>query len=168
MALDTFVAGAYTGAWNSVAIGPTSEGYRVDQEVKNELIDSTDIWGMALVDMLYQGGGCTITCEGKTYKAGTTAPFWPYGGGTLGVLVTAAVPISVLASALAQSLVLTAVAATPAAMAPATLNATKAILAENVTQSLLFSNKLRTVPLKFRLLPVAGTPSSTLQWFTLT
>lgn len=158
------VAGAYTGTYNAVAVGFTQKGFELSQSFKTELIDETDLYGQTVIDAVYRGGEAFLQFESRTYKAGATAPFAPWGA--LGVISTTAAPIGRLATDVAQATVLTAVANTPAAAAPASLTAPKALLAENFDGKLLFDSRLRNVPVRLRLYPSLNT--GTLSWFTLT
>ena len=164
MALDTLVAGAYTGTYNSTGVGVTQKGFELSQTFKTELIDETDQWGLTTIDAVYRGGDAFLQFESRAYKAGSTAPFAPWGA--LGVISTTAAPIGRLASAVAAATVLTAVANTPAAAAPASLTASLSLLAENFDGKLLFDSRLRNVPVRLRLYP--GLNAGTLSWFTLT
>jgi len=53
MALDTFVAGRYSGAYNSVDVGITSQGYELDVESRWESIDESDAYGLSLIDGVF-------------------------------------------------------------------------------------------------------------------
>ena len=121
-ALGTFIAGKYDGTYNAVAIGMTEQGFDLAMSLKQEAIDESDAYGNTLLDYIYRGGDCKIVCDSKEYKAGSVAPFWPWGA--LGVHSTAAAPLGRLASSVAAALVLTSAANTPAAAAPASLTAT--------------------------------------------
>ena len=77
-----------------------------------------------------------------------------------------AAPIGRLLSDIAKSLVWTAAANTPAAAAPATVTASKSVLAPNNNGRLLFNSKLRQVPV--RLLALPSVSSGTVTWFTTT
>lgn len=161
--MDTLIAGAYTGTYNAVAVGFTQKGFELAQTFKLELIDETDVYGLTTIDAVYRGGDAFIQFESRTYKAGATTPFAPWGA--LGTISTTAAPIGRLASAVASATVLTAVANTPAAAAPASLTASLSILAENFDGKLLFDSRLRNVPVRLRLYPSGTSP---LIWFTLT
>ncbi len=147
------MAGAYTGTYGGSGVGIT-EGFELQQNAEVENIGETDQYGGSVIDQIYRGGNCFLQFESKAYKAGSIAAFWPYGtlgtGGTVGRL----------ASALAQAHVLTAVGGTPAASSPGSLTGTLSILAENNPARLLFHSKLRTVPVRLRVL-FGGT-----SWFT--
>ena len=164
MALDTFIAGRYTGTYNSVDVGITDDGYELQQNSYADTIDSSDAYGDSLLDWVYRGGDVSITFMSKAYKAGAITPFWPWGA--MGVMLTAAAPLGRLASDVAKAFVLTSTAATPAVAAPATLTASLAILAPNSPAKLLYNSKLRQVPISLQLLPSLS--AGTVTWFTQT
>lgn len=164
IALDTLISGAYSGTYNAVAVGITRQGFDLDMTVKQEMIDESDAYGLTTIDWIYRGGDAFLQWTSRAYKAGSYAPFWPFGA--LGVIATTAAPISRLASAIAAATVLTAVANTPAAATPATLTAPLALLAPNYNGKLLFDSRLREVPVRQQLLPSLS--SGTLTWFTQT
>lgn len=164
MALDTFIAGRYSCTYNSTDVGITEAGYTLTQMNKAEEIRGSDAYGDALLDAIVRGGDVELEYKCKAYKAGSTAPFWPFG--SLGVMATTAAPIGRLYSAIAASTVLTAASNTPAAAAPATLTGTLSILHPTFQGQLLFDSKLRTVPIKLVFLPSEST--GTVRWFTTT
>ncbi len=164
MALDTFIAGRYSGTVNAIDVGITRNGYRLRQRLRAELLDETDAYGNALIDFVWRGGAVSLLFNSKTYKAGAITPFYMWG--SLGVLSNAADPIARLASDEALALVLTATANTPAAAAPATLTASKAITGPDFQGELLYDSRIREVPVELQLLPY--TSASNLVWFTFT
>lgn len=164
MALETLVAGRYAGTYNAVDVGITENGYEIEQESKAEMVEESDAYGASAIDAIYRGGVAFLMFDSLAYKAGSTSPYWPWG--SMGVMLTAAAPMGRLASDVAQAMVLTAAANTPAAAAPATLTAPKSILAPNQSARLLFSTKLRKVPVRLQLLPTLS--AGTVVWFTLT
>lgn len=163
MALDTLIAGHYTGTYNSVSVGITRQGFELQQMLRQEVIAESDAYGESTIDYVYRGGDCYLQYLCRAYKAGSTTPFWPWG--SLGVMATSAAPMGRLASAVAAATVLTSVANTPAAAAPATLTATLSILAPNFDGKLLYDSRLREVPVRLQLLPY--TSAGTI-WFSLT
>lgn len=161
MALDTFIAGRYSGTYNSVDVGITEEGYELQQDAKAQLINSSDAVGDSIIDFVYRGGDVYLQFESKAYKAGSYTPFWPWGAlGVMGV-------IGRLASDVAAAMVLTSVAGTPAVATPATLTATKSILAPNNPARLLYNSKLRTVPVRLLFLAY-DSGGGAIKWFTQT
>ena len=161
MSLDfgTFVAGPYTGTYNAVDIGMTLEGFRYSQDYAAEMINQSDLFGEMLIDMIYRGGNARLSYTSRSYKSGSVSPFWPWG--SLYTMFTTAAPIARNARSVAQSFVLTSTANTPAAATPATLTASKAILAPNTQGELLFDSKVRNVPVSLLLLPYEGGTTGT-------
>lgn len=128
------------------------------------MITPSDAYGESSIDFVYRGGDVFLQFASKAYKAGSTAPFWPWG--SLGVMLTAAAPLGRLASAVAAATVLAATANTPAAAAPATLTGSLSILAPNSNLRLMFDSRLRLVPVRLILLP--SNNAGTVTWFTTT
>jgi len=164
MALDTLIAGRYSGTYNAVDVGITDDGYELEQSSSADMIDSSDAYGDSLLDWVYRGGEVSLSFTSKAYKAGAITPFWPWGA--MGVMLTAAAPLGRLASDVAKAMVLTATANTPAAAAPATLTGSLSILSPNSPAKLLYNSKLRQVPIQLSLLPSLNT--GTVTWFTQT
>jgi hypothetical protein len=158
MALDTFIAGRYTGTYDAVDVGIQENGYELQQEPKARTINQSDAYGETTIDTIYSGADYFLQFMGLAYKAGSIAPFWPWAAlGTMGI-------ISRLGSDTAEAMVLTAIAGTPAATAPASLTATKAILAPNYSASLLFTSELRKVPVRLQFLP-SDVGAGVIKWF---
>lgn len=163
MALGSFVAGRYTGTYNSVGVGMCKEGYELEQDMELDEINETDAWGGTVVDGIWRGGNCHLQFTSEEFLTGVLAAFWPFGA--LGILTTAtpAPPIGALASSLAKAMLLTVVTGTPAqtVVAPGivinTLTASGAFLAKNFNGKLLFNSKLREVPIRLRLYPYVST-----------
>ncbi len=161
---EVLIVGEYVVTYNSVAIGilegdaglPT-----LSQMTKAEPIANTSKYGKSTLDAIYQGADWFAQFTCLEYKAGPLAAFWPFHA-TLGHMGI----IGRLYFDLALPLVLTSIAGTPAATTPATLTATRAILAPGFNTQLLFGPTLRKVPIRLQLLPfdVGGAPS----WFTQT
>lgn len=162
MALDTFIAGRYSGTLGAVDLGITGKGYELQCDFELDDVGESDAYGMTVIDGIFRGGQCHFQMECLAYKAGGIAAFWPWGGalaaaGVIGILVNPGVgnvPIGVLASDHARSLVLTSTAGTPAVATPATVTATKCLIAKNNNGRLLFNSQLRTVPIRFRSYPI--------------
>lgn len=179
MAIELGIAGHYFGAYDSVDLGYTRNGFELQQESKGEAVEETDAFGQSIVDFIYRGGNVYIICDCKVWKAGTITPFWPWGGAAglsgLGIMYSAAAPISRRAQDVASDLVLTVAANTPAAANTApitTLTAEKAILPPGSNMKLLFNSKTREVPLRLLCLPSDSAGSEgdfgTGTWFVTT
>lgn len=166
IAFGPIIAGPYSGAYNTVDVGFTLEGFKYAQEYSGEELDQSDIFGKTLFDIVYLGGKSRISFISRTFKAGSMTPFWPWGA--FGVLATIAAPISRLASAIAKTFVLSSVANTPAAASPASVTANLAILPPNTTGELLYDAKARNVPIVLQLLPYETGGDGTLKVLTTT
>jgi hypothetical protein len=146
------IAGRYTATWNAVALGIM---YGDDPGIPTivtrnmvRLIDNTDRGGDMVMGGVYRGvrGRALMRCL-EAYKAGVLAAKWPWGAdGKVGVIGRD--PYD-----LAQALVLTAMAGTPAATKPASLTASKAVIAPDVDIKDTYGPILREVPLEFLLMP---------------
>lgn len=147
MALGTYVAGAATATYDATALGQTQEGYEIQYEPKADMINRSDIYGDTMLDIIFRGADVFAQMEFIEYKAGPLAVAFPWASqGALGL-------IGRLGSDVAKALVFTAVAGTPAALVPATLTASKAILAPNGNPRFSINSRLRTIPLRMVLLP---------------
>lgn len=148
---ETLIAGAYTATFNSVALGVFEGDSGVptlEHTMASEPVGNTSAYGKTVIDEIFQGANLFIAMTCIEYKAGPLAAFWPYHA-TLGRMGT----IGRLLYDLSSALVLTSTAGTPAATSPATLTASKAILAPGFTPRIVFGPTLRKVPLRFRCFP---------------
>jgi hypothetical protein len=155
MALGEFIAGRYSGAYNATDVGMTRQGYELEVNPKEELINESDMYGLSTIDWVMRGADWFMQFESKEYKAGSLGCLLqPWGrSANMGLLANAALPISRLASDTALSFVLTDTDGTPAATKPATLTALKALLAPGYNAKVLFNSQLRHVPIRLQLLP---------------
>lgn len=158
MPLGTFVAGAYTGAYNSVALGLTKEGFRLRFQFLKRLIDRSDQYGDTILDAIFRGVNVNLTLQAIEYKSGSYTPAFPYAA--LGVLGT----IGRLDSNLAQSVVLTSTAGTPAAAAPASWTGSKCIIGENNNVEWVYDSSNREIPIGFRVYPYDAGASAIKFW----
>jgi hypothetical protein len=146
MPIDTFVAGAYSTTWNGVAVGLTANGITVTEEIGSEDIVG-DYFGSSVIDSIITGANVFAEFDCLAYKAGSVAA-------ARGFFTGGEVPApGLLASNLAKSLILTATAGTPAAAAPASLTAAKGLTANGHRIALMFSHRLRQVPVRQRFYP---------------
>lgn len=147
MALGTFIGGRYSSTLAGVDLGLTQNGYQLVIVPKGEMIAQSDAYAQTLLDYFFAGCDASVVLDSLEYKAGPIAAIWPWGTlGTMGIIAR-------LASNIAASLVLTSTAGTPAASSPASLTATRAIISPGSNISLLYTSKLRMVPIRFDLLP---------------
>lgn len=125
-----------------------------------EEIGNTSVYGRSVIDGVHLGNNWFATMTCLEYKAGPKGAFWPYNAtlGTTGV-------VGVLLYSLSQALIYTAVSGTSASAAPASVTASKTILAPGFTTRLFYGPTLRKVPLRFRLYPYTDT---NVKWFSET
>lgn len=152
----TFIDGAYTLTWNSVAIGiclGDEQSPLLEYTPLQKPIDNTDRYGRSLIETIYTGGNWVAQYTALEYKAGPIGAAFPFGSlGVMGI-------IGRLGSDIAQALVFTSTAGTPAASTPATITAAKAIIAPNWNVRLLYGPTLRMVPIRQILLPYTSAGS---------
>ncbi|MDE2097165.1 MAG: hypothetical protein KGL39_07955 [Patescibacteria group bacterium] len=148
---EELIDGQYTVTWNSSAAG-IMEGDAgvptIEQVNYGEAVNNTDAYGKTTIDSIFQGADwfAQFTCL-EAPKG--LALFWPFGTfGTMGV-------IGRLYYGMAESLILAAIAGTPASSSPASVTATKAILAPGFNTRLLYGPTLRKTPIRMILLPTS-------------
>lgn len=156
MPIDNFTAGSYAATYNATGVGITDDGFRITHDQKAEVIDKSDLYGDTMLDAIWRGANvsCAYTC--KAFNKGTPVlnPFTA----ALYEVWASGTPQGRLFSDLAQVFVMTATANTPAAInGPATLTASKAILAPNFSTEHLYDNRLRQLPLRMQFLPYTST-----------
>ncbi len=154
--LGTFVAGRYSATWNANSLGLARQGYDLDFQFKQEIIEETDAYGLTIIDMIMRGADTFVSATLREWIAGSKALLWAVGGGTMGKIFTSAVPCAASAYDLSQSLVFTATAGTPAATSPATLTASKAFMAPSFNPKILFDSRIRDLPVRMICFPYAS------------
>lgn len=163
MAIAVPVAGAYSATYASLDVGfyRDENGFELEQSSAAEMVDNTDIFGGSLIDFVYRGGNVKVRFTGMVYTAGALTPFWPWG--LMGVMATPADPVGRMASNIAAALVMTTFAALSI---PNTLTASKAILSPNTPLKLLYTTKVRKVPVELVALPTES--AGTVLWWSET
>lgn len=158
MALDTFVAGAYSSTWNGTATGLTEDGYKLDQNIEQEEIRG-DYYGQSIIEAVTLGANVAIDFTCLAFKAGSYAPFYPFA--TLGEMGTP----GLLMTDIAKQLVLAVTTGTPAASAlGASLTGSKSAIAQGHNSQIAFQSRLRRLPLRLRLFPYV---SGVTRWYSL-
>jgi hypothetical protein len=165
------IAGAYTGVYNSLAIGILNDdGYVLSFVAKGQDINDTDQYGMTLIEGIYRGIDWRIRYRTKEWNTGVQAAFQIYGAA--GTNPSPALGLGIIGrkySAIALALVLTATTGTPSAATPATLTASLALLAPNSNVDWAFTSKVREVPIEHICLPqslTTGGGTFTVPWTT--
>jgi hypothetical protein len=158
VAIETFAVGSYAATYDGTSTGLTKDGYRITHDQKSEVIDKSDLYGDMMLDAIWRGANvsCEYTCLAFTKGTPVLTAFQA----SLYSAWSSTTPMGRLFSDLAKALVLTVTANTPAAavgVGPATLTATKAILAPNYSTTHLYDNRLRELPLRVQFLPYSST-----------
>ena len=149
--LGVFVAGRYSVTLASADLGITKEGWKLTFDVKQQEINRSDLYGDALIDMVYRGTNVNLQSDSLEYKAGPLSALTQYQG-TLGLQGTT----GVFASPSGGIITMTVTTGTQAQLngsAINTLTATKAIIAPNANIALMFDSTLREFPIRLVLLP---------------
>lgn len=164
--LGPVVSGPYTGDYNSVDLGVQVEGYRLALEYLGKPINQTDLYGETMIDFVKMGLNGRIQWRSWKYDPQAAGPLTPFGT-VFGQVLAAANPMGASARNAAAALTLTAVANTPTATTPASLTASKAILAPGTTVERLFGTEPTQTPITMQLLPYEST-SNVASLFTTT
>jgi hypothetical protein len=172
MALEQWVSGAYVGTYKAPGgsaqpIGLTNEGYELQFTPQGESIESSDIYGGALLDGVTRGHNASLKFTMKSFQRALTAGIiWQFTSNPL-LLQSATYPAGRIMSSLAGEVVLTGQANTPAAAVDATpysnnvfganrvLTASLCILAPGSSINFLLDTRLRQLTLGLVLLPYA-------------
>lgn len=133
----------------------------LEHTMTTEPIQNSSLYGKMKIDDIQQGGNWFLAMVCMEYKAGPISAFHPYHA-TLGRAPT----IGTLLYDSAYAVVMTAIGGTPAAASPATLTASKCMLAPGFASRILFGPSLRKVPLRFTLYPYLS--GGNVVWFTTT
>ena len=143
----SFIAGRYNVTLGGSTVGQLADGIRLEHTVYKEDIRG-DNFMQQIQDALFHGQDMSAAYELIEYNATSArAAFWPYGSGYLNQSVV----IATLDTANAGQLILTALAGTPAAATPASMTFPLAILQKNFPLGILFSPRLRRVPIRQQL-----------------
>lgn len=155
----SFAAGPYAATYDSVSIGIIRAGggqgsvLRIQPEV--QAIKGTNSYGSSLIGGIYLGRDANVRGVLLEYKTATLKLLFPITAGlTVGRIGTLGQDVYDLAKAL----VLTAATSSLAAAAgPATLTASKAVLAPNFPLDISLDIQLREIPFDLALLPFLDT-----------
>ncbi len=173
MALEEFVSGPYQATYkksggSAVFVGLTENGFNMQFTPQMEVIDTSDIYGGAILDAVKRGHNATLAFDLLSFKKALTSQiFWQFTSSPL-VLWETALPSGVLYSSVAGEIVLTGQANTPAAVVDnngglgyannvygpnRVLTATYAVLSPGSSVAINSNSMLRKLPLQFTLLP---------------
>lgn len=144
----TFVAGPYTGVWNSLALGITEDGFDWELQEGEEQITG-DNMGDTIQDHVYRGHFLNIETVLEEFDtAALPTILWPFHA-TLGTHGQA----GVLGTSKAKPLVLTAVLGTTASTRPATMTFPLTILDPQFRSKLKMASRLKKIPIRLRAYP---------------
>jgi hypothetical protein len=156
----TFIAGPYTATYNPalgggapVSLGISEDGFELESTYYADLIRGDNL-GESIQDGVYRGKDCYLSCVLEEVNLdGVNRVFNPFIDCDAISDLSELGQVGRLLTNLAGSLVLTAVAGTTAATVPATLTASKAIIAPGFPIRQVLATRHRKMPLRFLLLP---------------
>ena len=155
----TAIFGQYTVTWSGTSLGIMQGDQGVPTIASRgmgRMIDNSDAYGDMQLGGIYRGVRSRAMMRCLEYKTGSIAAAWPWGADGVAVVATTG-PIGRDLYDMSAALVLTVVAGTPAATSPASLTASKTLLAPDFDVQLMFGPVLREVPLEFILFPYTST-----------
>lgn len=149
----SFIAGAYTATMESDSVGQIQDGIGISHRYTTEDIIG-DNYANTVQDAVFLGvpemRGRFVLME---YNAvGAVNTFWSMNSAAFLTQPT----VGTLMLATATEFLMSAVAGTPAANTPATLRFPKSHLAPDYPVEILFSPRLRTIPIELRFLAESG------------
>ena len=164
MALTTgFQSGAYTGSYNSSALGLITDSWRIRQSMEAQAVRA-DYYGDSVIDQIYRGGNAFCIFEGLAWASVSAIIGGPTSIGTMGIANLGCFTSS---GGLSQALVLTAKNSSGScAPSPQTLTAPSAYIAEGFDIEYALGNSLRTLPLMLRLMPYLN--GGEIFWYSMT
>lgn len=151
------VSGPYLGTYQAFPLGvQNDDGYILQGTVQGQEVSESDAYGMTLVEAIYRGQNWRCRLRGLEWnKSGLLNAMQIFG-------TAAGSPPNNLAPTLAnigdrwtkycQALLLTAILGNPPSI-PQSLTATNAGIAPNSSYEMMFTSKVRELPLEFVLIP---------------
>ena len=174
MPLIQTTAGRYAATYAAANYGSVQDmgmtndnGYELSWVVHQDEIRNTDAFGAALLQTLYRGADWRMRALFKEYAQSNMNASWNWGRLANNALSPVMGTIARLGTDIGHSIVLTSTPGTPAASNPASLTALSVVSLPNMTGTIQFTSKERTVPVELALLPYdinIGSPV----WFTCT
>lgn len=150
--MSSFMAGPFTATFNSLALGVVEDGFELEFFAGGEPIRGDNLGDM-IQDVVQRGGDVFVNFTLLEWASALAALiFWPQG--TTWGKVAATYTGSLATAAGAQALILSKVLT---GSTPASLTASKAILAPGFPVRSLFASRLRRVPIRMQLLPYDAT-----------
>jgi hypothetical protein len=149
------ISGPYVGTWNALPLGTLSDdGYELGATLQGQEVNETDAYGMTLVEAIYRGFNWRLRIRAlELTKTGPLTLFQQFGQtGAAGTLNPQLVNIGDRWTKYSLPLVLTAILGNPPS-SPASLTAVNAAIAPNSSTSMLFTSKVREMPVELVLIP---------------
>jgi len=162
-------SGPYTAAWDASILGTQNDdGYVLSCTVQGQEVNETDQFGQTLVEGVYRGQNWRVRLRGLEYKLGLLRILQTFGrlagpsatlAPTLTGLVLNGLPtvnVGDLWTNYCGTLLLTAILGNPPTT-PQSLTASNAGIAPQQTTEMMFTSKVREVPLEMVLIPYTFT-----------
>jgi hypothetical protein len=163
------ISGPYLGSWNAFPFGTQNDdGYQLSCTLQGQELNETDAYGLTLVEGIWRGQNWRARLRGVEWnKTGLLGALQMFGttAGTVPPIPATTTLIPVLTnigdrwSKYCQAMLLTAILGNPPTT-PQTLTAVLAGVAPNSTSEMMFTSKVREMPLEFVFLPYATTIAS--------
>lgn len=157
------VSGAYTGVWNSFALGTQNDdGYALMGTYQGQEVNLSDAYGMTLVEAIWRGINWRLRFRGLEWnKPGILAAMQAFG--SVAAPSTTFTPtllnIGNRATLFAKTLLLTAILGNPPTT-PQTLTAESAVIGPQMNVEYLMTSKVREAPFEMVLLPYSSSGSN--------
>lgn len=152
------VSGPYTGTYNGSTIGILSDdGYKITGSWQSQEINETDAYGMTLIDWIHRGHNWRCVMRGQNWGTGLLTALQTFGKVAGQPFSPALTNIGNDAlNGFTASMILTATLANPPTT-PLSLTALQAAVSPNNSTELLFTSKLRELPVEMAFLPYSFT-----------
>ena len=157
------ISGPYIGTYNAFALGTQNDdGFVLSANTRGQEISASDAYGETLVEGIYRGVNWRCRIRGLEWnKRGLLDALLafgqPNGSSTFGPSLQ---NVGDRMSTYAKSLLLTAILSNPPST-PQTLTASSCILAPGQTTEMMFTSKMREMPIEWVFLPYSTTISAT-------
>lgn len=158
------VSGAYTGTWNSKALGTQNDdGFQLLGSFTGQEVNQSDAYGMTLVEAIWRGINWRVRFRGLEWnKPGILATMQAFG--STGDPALGFTPIlsniGNRYTLFAQPLVLNSILGAYPPTTPQTLTAINAIVAPQSNVEYIMTSKVREAPFEMVLLPYAAVVAS--------
>jgi hypothetical protein len=149
------ISGPYVGTWNALPHGTLSDdGYEVSCGIVGQEINESDAYGGTLVEWIYRGQNWRCRIRGlEWFRSGLLSALQTFGQtGALGTFNPQLLNVGIRGTNGAQTMLLTALLANPPCT-PQSLTALNAVIAPNSQSSMLFTSKMREMPIEYVLIP---------------